>query len=202
VLPMSPQSETSRDGHAPAGDPASLEGSPGTTGMSGVCRWSSLTRGSATAELWRNLVRSGWSLLELLKHLAHVELRWVRWGLLAEQIEKPRGEHTPDRGRWTFAPEDTAESVTAFFPKSTRSRAITESPYWTLFQLWAAVTRPVVSGRRWRGCCFTYFRSMRGVRAPARTLFIGGDGQYGPQWHRVDRRCGRVKAGFHVVGRL
>jgi hypothetical protein len=76
-------------------------------------------------QLRRGLVPSGWSPLELLKHLAHVERRWLRWGFLGERVEDPWGDHTPDRERWALTPDDTAGSVTAFFlEQCARSREI------------------------------------------------------------------------------
>ncbi|PRY32423.1 DinB family protein [Umezawaea tangerina] len=81
--------------------------------------------GLSEAELRRSLVPSGWSPLELVKHLAHVELRWLRWGFRAEPVENPWGDHTADRGRWALAPEDTAASVVAYFQEQCeRSRVI------------------------------------------------------------------------------
>ncbi|GAA2799362.1 DinB family protein [Kitasatospora paracochleata] len=37
---------------------------------------------------------SGWSPLELVNHLAHMERRRLRWGFLAEQLPDPLGEQT------------------------------------------------------------------------------------------------------------
>ncbi|WP_114560261.1 mycothiol transferase [Desertihabitans aurantiacus] len=35
---------------------------------------------------------SGWSPLELLSHLLHMERRWIRWGFLAEPVDEPWGD--------------------------------------------------------------------------------------------------------------
>lgn len=68
---------------------------------------------------------SGWAPLELLKHLAHVERRWLRWGFAAEAVDDPWGDWTPDRARWTLAPGETAEEVVAFYlDQCARSRII------------------------------------------------------------------------------
>jgi uncharacterized damage-inducible protein DinB len=46
---------------------------------------------------------SGWTPVELLHHLAHMERRWLVWGFLGEQVDDPWGE---DRdGRW-HVPDD------------------------------------------------------------------------------------------------
>jgi uncharacterized damage-inducible protein DinB len=41
---------------------------------------------------------TGWTPLELLNHLAHMERRWIVWGFLGEQVPDPWGD-APD-GRW------------------------------------------------------------------------------------------------------
>jgi len=56
---------------------------------------------------------SGWSPLELLKHLAYVERRWMRWGFLAEPVPEPWGDNDPATFRWALAPDDTLESLTS-----------------------------------------------------------------------------------------
>lgn len=45
---------------------------------------------------------SGWSPLELLAHLVHMEQRWFVWGFLAESVVAPWGDHDggADGGRW------------------------------------------------------------------------------------------------------
>ncbi len=42
---------------------------------------------------------SGWTPIELLTHLVHMERRWLVWGFLGEQIEAPWGDQD-DQGRW------------------------------------------------------------------------------------------------------
>jgi uncharacterized damage-inducible protein DinB len=45
---------------------------------------------------------TGWTPLELLNHLAHMERRWIVWGFLGEQVPDPWGDarderwHVPD----------------------------------------------------------------------------------------------------------
>ncbi|MEU6239230.1 DUF664 domain-containing protein, partial [Kitasatospora sp. NPDC047058] len=40
--------------------------------------------GMSDTELRVSRLPSGWTLLELLKHLGHMEQRWLRWGFRAE----------------------------------------------------------------------------------------------------------------------
>lgn len=58
---------------------------------------------------------SGWSPLELVKHLAFMERRWLRWGFLAEQVQDPWGDHAdgdPD-GPWSAGADDSLDDVVA-----------------------------------------------------------------------------------------
>jgi uncharacterized damage-inducible protein DinB len=45
---------------------------------------------------------SGWTPLELLRHLAYMERRWMVWGFLGEDLDDPWGDHTGDPAddRW------------------------------------------------------------------------------------------------------
>ncbi|MGW7682592.1 DinB family protein [Kribbella sp. NPDC054772] len=64
--------------------------------------------GLSDAELRTSRLPSGWTPLELLKHLIFMERRWLRWGFTAEQVEHPWGDSAdnPD-GPWTLEPSDT-----------------------------------------------------------------------------------------------
>jgi uncharacterized damage-inducible protein DinB len=55
---------------------------------------------------------SGWSPLELLKHLAYVEQRWMRWGFEGEDVPDPWGDNDPETHRWVLDAEDTLEGLT------------------------------------------------------------------------------------------
>jgi hypothetical protein len=68
--------------------------------------------GLTDAELRASCLPSGWTPLELLKHLAYMERRWLRWGFRAEQVSDPRGDED-QAGRWHTGPGDTAASVIA-----------------------------------------------------------------------------------------
>jgi uncharacterized damage-inducible protein DinB len=59
-------------------------------------------RSLSDADLRTSRLPSGWSPLELLIHLVHMEQRWFRWGFLAEPVDRPWGDNAgQDRhGRW------------------------------------------------------------------------------------------------------
>src|SRR5687768_1694304 len=66
----------------------------------------------------------GWSPLEMLNHLAHVERRWFVWGFLAEPTEQPWGDRGPD-DRWTVPPGAGAEQLAAtLLAGGRRTRAV------------------------------------------------------------------------------
>jgi len=64
---------------------------------------------------------SGWSPIELLSHLLHMEQRWFVWGFLGEQVSGPWGDWNVDPSggqspdgvvpRWTVGSEVTAEEL-------------------------------------------------------------------------------------------
>ncbi|WP_433188811.1 DinB family protein [Actinoallomurus sp. CA-150999] len=80
--------------------------------------------GLSERQLRTSVLPSGWTPLELLKHLAHVERRWLCWGFAGEQVVDPWGDDGSD-GRWHVADDETVEDVTAFFmTQCRRSREI------------------------------------------------------------------------------
>jgi hypothetical protein len=68
--------------------------------------------GLTDAELRASRLPSGWTPLELLKHLAYMERRWLRWGFRAELLPDPLGDED-QAGRWHAGPGDTATSLIA-----------------------------------------------------------------------------------------
>jgi uncharacterized damage-inducible protein DinB len=46
-----------------------------------------------------SVVRSGWTLPELVEHLVHMERRWFVWGFLGEDVPHPRGDRDA-QGKW------------------------------------------------------------------------------------------------------
>jgi hypothetical protein len=59
-------------------------------------------RGLTADQLRGSPLPSGWTPLELLAHLVHMERRWFVWGFLAEPVPDPWGDHADgvDGGRW------------------------------------------------------------------------------------------------------
>lgn len=69
---------------------------------------------------------SGWTPLELLKHLRHVERRWLEWGFAGQPVDDPWADHRD--GRWYVAPDETLDSLLAEFrEQAARSNAIIEA---------------------------------------------------------------------------
>jgi uncharacterized damage-inducible protein DinB len=80
--------------------------------------------GLADAELRASRLPSGWTPLQLLKHLVYMEERWLRWGFAAEQVPAPWGDND-EAGRWHVHPDETAaELLSAMHAAGARTRAI------------------------------------------------------------------------------
>ena len=60
---------------------------------------------------------SGWTPIELLSHLAHMERRWFVWAFLREDVSEPWGDWDSPRpvegSRWRVPDDVTAESLVA-----------------------------------------------------------------------------------------
>ena len=59
----------------------------------------------AEDDLRRSRLPSGWTPLELLKHLRYVELRWIEWGFEGRDVGEPWGDRRDER--WYVGPEET-----------------------------------------------------------------------------------------------
>ena len=118
-------------------------GEPAKSGESGAARWAAyldwvreeLVDGvlSLSPEERRTTrLPSGWTPLELLSHVLHMEQRWFVWGFLGEPVDEPWGDWTVDEpwdsdtdGRWHVAPEITAEELAARLRQiGARTRAV------------------------------------------------------------------------------
>lgn len=53
--------------------------------------------GLSDAQLRTSVLPSGWTPLEMLTHLVHMERRWFVWGFLGEQVTRPWGDTDDDR---------------------------------------------------------------------------------------------------------
>jgi uncharacterized damage-inducible protein DinB len=82
--------------------------------------------GLPAGELRRSRLPSGWTPLELLKHLTHVEMRWLEWGFEGRDVPDPWADSRD--GRWYVAPEETLTGlVTSLRAQAARTRAIAAS---------------------------------------------------------------------------
>ena len=78
------------------------------------------------AELGRSRLPSGWTPLELVKHLRYVELRWLEWGFEGRDFGDPWGDQRD--GRWQVGPEETLSSLLAdLHDQAGRTRAVVAS---------------------------------------------------------------------------
>ncbi len=76
-------------------------------------------------ELRTSRLPSGWTPLELIRHLTFVERRWLCWGFEVEPVSDPWGDRGPD-DRWRVPETMTARQVfDAFEARCARSREIT-----------------------------------------------------------------------------
>lgn len=80
--------------------------------------------GLSEGELRSSRLPSGWTPLELLRHLTHVERRWLCWGFAADPVDDPWADDGPG-GRW-FVPEHATagELREEFTAQCARSRAV------------------------------------------------------------------------------
>jgi len=79
--------------------------------------------GLPESELRISRLPSGWAPIHLLKHLAHVERRWLEWGFEGRPVDDPWADQRD--GRWYVAArESLAELVGELNRQAGRSRAI------------------------------------------------------------------------------
>jgi uncharacterized damage-inducible protein DinB len=78
------------------------------------------------AEWRRTRLPSGWTPLQLLKHLRHVERRWLEWGFEGRDVGDPWADSDGDR--WSVADEETPATLLADWrDQAERSRVIITS---------------------------------------------------------------------------
>jgi uncharacterized damage-inducible protein DinB len=77
-------------------------------------------------ELRRSRLPSGWTPIELLKHLSQVEKRWLEWGFEGQVVADPWADQRD--GRWYVAPDESlADLVAGLRAQAARSRAVVEA---------------------------------------------------------------------------
>ena len=108
---------------------------PAKGGPSGSARWAAYldwVRGDIAAavlalspeEQRTSRLSSGWTPIEMLSHVLHMEQRWFVWGFLGEQVDEPWGDWNRDEpwtaddsdetaadARWLVRPDVTAEQL-------------------------------------------------------------------------------------------
>jgi uncharacterized damage-inducible protein DinB len=79
-----------------------------------------------SADLRISRLPSGWTPLELLKHVLHVERRWLEWGFNGQDVGDPWADWRD--GRWYVAPEQTLDGLIAELnEQAARTRVIVAS---------------------------------------------------------------------------
>jgi uncharacterized damage-inducible protein DinB len=79
--------------------------------------------GLSDTDLRASRLPSGWSPIELLKHVVHMERRWIVWGVLGERVDQPWGDHR--QGRWYVAADESLDDLlTALRRGGERTREI------------------------------------------------------------------------------
>jgi uncharacterized damage-inducible protein DinB len=97
--------------------------------------------GLPDSELRRSRLPSGWTPLELLRHLTFVELRWIDWGFEGRRVPDPWGDSRDDH--WYVPAEETRESlVAALRAQAVRTRTVIEG---------ADLAQPGTPGEAWEG---------------------------------------------------
>ena len=82
--------------------------------------------GLPESELRSSRLPSGWTPIQLLKHLTAVERRWLEWGFEGQDVDDPWFDQRD--GRLYVAPDETvAELVAALAAQATRSRAVVQA---------------------------------------------------------------------------
>lgn len=66
-------------------------------------------------QLRSSVLPSGWTPLELLTHLVHMERRWFVWGFLGEQVAHPWGDNVDDApdSPWRVPDDVTCDELVA-----------------------------------------------------------------------------------------
>ncbi len=100
---------------------------------------------------------SGWSPLELLVHLRHVERRWLEWGFLGVDVGDPWADEQD--GRWHVPPGvGLSEVVDQLRAQGRAVGASSKRIDWTTEDS-RGLGGGARSPRRWSGCCSTWCRS-------------------------------------------
>jgi len=97
------------------------------------------------ADLHRSHLPSGWTPLELVKHLRYVELRWLEWGFQGAEVSEPWADSRA--GRWYVAPDETSDGLlVGLRAQGERTRMVVEASELTTIgqpsERWAGADPP------------------------------------------------------------
>jgi uncharacterized damage-inducible protein DinB len=74
-------------------------------------------------QLSQSILPSGWTPLELLKHVQHVEMRWLEWGFEGQDVAEPWGDNKD--GKWHVDADETLDGlIAALAAQAERSTAV------------------------------------------------------------------------------
>jgi hypothetical protein len=80
--------------------------------------------GLSDQQLRTAVLPSGWTPIQLFKHLTYVEIRWLRWGFAGEPVEHPWGDRGPgERTRdepWQVGENESFAELQEFFLETVR----------------------------------------------------------------------------------
>jgi uncharacterized damage-inducible protein DinB len=65
--------------------------------------------GLSETDLRSTRLPSGWTPIELVKHVTYMERRWLVWGFLAEQVPEPWGDER--QGRWNVDADESLDDL-------------------------------------------------------------------------------------------
>jgi Protein of unknown function (DUF664) len=83
-------------------------------------------KGLTDDELRTSRLPSGWTPIELLKHVTYVELRWLVWGFEGEDVGDPWADNR--EGRWYVGPDESlADLIADLDTQAAISRSVVEA---------------------------------------------------------------------------
>ena len=82
--------------------------------------------GLAATDVRHSRLPSGWTPIELVKHLTHVERRWLIWGFEGQPVADPWADRRD--GRWYVAPDEgLTEVLAALAAQAAETRRVVET---------------------------------------------------------------------------
>jgi hypothetical protein len=97
--------------------------------------------GLTEEQLRGSILPSGWSPLELVKHLTYVEMRWLEWGFEGAEVSDPWGDNRDER--WHVGTDEATADLLAALRERGRTTAAIAGRH--------ALDETGVPGERWDG---------------------------------------------------